>query len=45
MLTGGRSAGGTLSSPITSAVGLCLARIESRYGISMPYRTSLRPLS
>jgi len=39
-LTGGWSASGTMSSPLTTAFGLWNARIESNFGISMPHTTA-----
>jgi hypothetical protein len=42
-LTGGWSASGTMSRPLTTAFGLWKARIDSRRGISMP-QTTVCPL-
>ncbi len=39
-LTGGRSSGGTASRPWIVAFGSCLARIDSPFGMGIPYLTS-----
>jgi hypothetical protein len=39
-LTGGWSASGTMSRPLTTAFGLWKARIDSSLGISMPHTTA-----